>query len=978
MKLDDTVYFEKFDISQTAGCLTPYVIDIPSHSLATPSTIKLQLLSATPTVAILNFIQVDILTLTARANNMKCVPAFKMGTVSADHSAHSLPGKYPPVVSTNTANDQMIALDGSGSHTHFFNPELDVIGKLTSVQWTETKTNAVISNTLRFTHGFKTGDTQLKLKVTDNACDSHEAVTTITVDPPIRSGVYCEYFNLRGDQNAGNINLASYLNNDKVVQFAHVVPSFRPNFFSSPLAFLRFVVRCTGTVKDIAQSSTISADTAGSGIVAVFSKSGAQLLRGFGTASGSISPAMNQVRIVYARTTVSTRASLEVKINGKVPLRKSVSHDVRGIIPVITGIYPSIIPVNGKGARLRITGFGLFPTATVTIGTSTVKVVAGAGGGTETELSLAAPVSNVGKAVQLFVTNSAGKRTSNSLTLTYKGNVGICNQLPIFDKQSLTVAQAGRLDSGQPTEIDWLRQPTSVAIGPDNRLYIGSMNGSVAVLGYDVKRLTVQTYCYANSLIDRSFVDDDGNTSPRSILGITFNPAHGDQVLPYVSTTTLNYWKASRISRGNNKAWRNGAIQRLKLTNNPSEFLVGKRSGVCLTLDTTILTGLPVGNGGSHSVNALQFNDQGDLLVAVGGNTNMGLPGVGMGSTWESPLSGSIIILPLSASPKLPVEVKYDGGNAPHTAKLGSNNIVRTFVTGLRNTFAMHVALDGTVYAVDQGPGCSLGGAPASCATFSASEYVKRGGVDAEEDWPSPFKGDEGLCSGTRREDKVLKITQGAFYGHANFARGECQWVDVLTGKTLDGKSVKGYVKPLGILDASVTSVVEYATNGRFCGMLKGRLVLSNYRGVSIHVMDRDGKQSMKLRDGGGTSFVEDVFGQLVFPRLTARSVDVYVPADNAGSFRAFGVQPRRLRRNGGVSVFVGGLGLVGSGGKLLIKEVWIGNSKCSAVKVESDGVLKCTAPGRTGAGGKLVDVRLVHVDGRQATLKQGVSYLNI
>ncbi len=44
-----------------------------------------------------------------------------------------------------------------------------------------------------------------------------------------------------------------------------------------------------------------------------------------------------------------------------------------------------------------------------------------------------------------------------------------------------------------------------------------------------------------------------------------------------------------------------------------------------------------------HAVNGGTFLDDGTLLIAVGGMTNQGMPGVQMGGLPESPLSGAIL-----------------------------------------------------------------------------------------------------------------------------------------------------------------------------------------------------------------------------------------------------------------------------------------------------------------------------------------------
>lgn len=55
-----------------------------------------------------------------------------------------------------------------------------------------------------------------------------------------------------------------------------------------------------------------------------------------------------------------------------------------------------------------------------------------------------------------------------------------------------------------------------------------------------------------------------------------------------------------------------------------------------------MISGLPVSNQ-DHGVNGLNFLDDGTLLIAVGGMTNQGYPGLKMGGLPESPLGGAIL-----------------------------------------------------------------------------------------------------------------------------------------------------------------------------------------------------------------------------------------------------------------------------------------------------------------------------------------------
>ena len=79
----------------------------------------------------------------------------------------------------------------------------------------------------------------------------------------------------------------------------------------------------------------------------------------------------------------------------------------------------------------------------------------------------------------------------------------------------------------------------------------------------------------------------------------------------------------------------------------PYSGQISTLEGPIFALVTPLVTNLPVSNH-DHSVNGMVFDNNGDLYVCVGGNTNAGIPSVGIGELPETPLSGAVIKVALS------------------------------------------------------------------------------------------------------------------------------------------------------------------------------------------------------------------------------------------------------------------------------------------------------------------------------------------
>jgi len=231
--------------------------------------------------------------------------------------------------------------------------------------------------------------------------------------------------------------------------------------------------------------------------------------------------------------------------------------------------------------------------------------------------------------------------------------------------------------------------PTAVAVGPDGRLYVGTLAAGILVADVDYATHTVRSSCGSGSV-----------GAHRSILGVAFNPLDwvaGAPVRVHVATSTLYWGRDKRLPAAS--GWRNGAVEAYTA-------VPPRAGGVCLVKAATVVSGLPVSDH-DHAVNGLAFNADGDLFIQVGGVTNVGLPSAPFESLHESVLSAATLKAETSKGPAFDGAVTYSPSDDPATAVQVGGKDVSVFASGLRNSLSVLPHSNGQVYATDNG---TLGG----------------------------------------------------------------------------------------------------------------------------------------------------------------------------------------------------------------------------------------------------------------------------
>lgn len=312
----------------------------------------------------------------------------------------------------------------------------------------------------------------------------------------------------------------------------------------------------------------------------------------------------------------------------------------------------------------------------------------------------------------------------------------------------LAFATHGQVFTSSLLGMETSQNPTSLAWGPDKRLYVLEVTGDINI--YTITRSGPNNYSVtATETVSMVRTiqnhNDDGTVhvaSPlrRQATGIVVT---GTATTPVVYVTSSDYrvgggWPVSMGDK--NLDTNSGVISRL--TKNGSTWS-----------KVDLIRGLPRSEE-NHAVNGMFLDEENHMLyVAVGGHTNGGAPSSGFAFICEFALSAAILMVDLNMIDTMPVLVDtssgasyvynlptvddptrsnangiddpmdpdYDGvdihdpfgGNdGLNQARLVEGGPVQIFATGFRNPYDVVITRLGHVYAWDNGPNIGWGGPP--------------------------------------------------------------------------------------------------------------------------------------------------------------------------------------------------------------------------------------------------------------------------
>lgn len=529
---------------------------------------------------------------------------------------------------------------------------------------------------------------------------------------------------------------------------------------------------------------------------------------------------------------------------------------------------------------------------------------------TSTEIVLLSPAHAAG-AVPVTVETPAG--TSGAKTFTY--NAG--GPPPISFNLS-TVATVLR--------------PTCATWGPDGRLYVGRRFGQITALTFDDDYNVTAQVDYAGVAA----------LSSHEILGITTHP--WDPPSPV------------RLYVAHSELYAQGGGPFTQYAPYPGQVSV--LEGPAFNVATPVITGLPTSNH-DHAVNGLVFDNNGDLLMAMGSNTNAGVAIAAFGGMDESPLSASVLKARTS-KPGFNGAVTYVEtlGGAPNDDQgdgalvdVAPGVHVGVHAPGLRNPFDLVYTTRGRLYCADNGPNTTFG--PASTGPLTQT------GGDAS----SP--------------DEFMLVEQGSYYGHPNRNRGRTDARQNIYSNTTTPSIPGVFTQNLTQLSSSQNGIDEYRATA-FQSQLRGDLLVQRWNGVATRLELSDDGRSLTA----STPVVPttSALGLLMGPRGTVvlldfsgNAIKVLQPSDvSVTGMVAWDVFPWRAPASGGTPFVIGGHGF----GPLGSTSVTFDGAPAT-INAVTPGRIEGTLPAAPSIHTDLVDI-VVSSGGSQSVLTAGFRWLMV
>ncbi len=387
--------------------------------------------------------------------------------------------------------------------------------------------------------------------------------------------------------------------------------------------------------------------------------------------------------------------------------------------------------------------------------------------------------------------------------------------------------------------------PTAMAYGPDDRLYVGTVTGMIYAFTLDHE---------SQAVVAQHNIGGVNNTL---LLGLAIDPSSTpDNVVLWAGVSDVDQGHAAANS---------GRIVKL--------------SGPDFSVVQNVIIGLPRAIA-NHSTNHIHFGPDGRLYIAQGGNTGAGAANDGnseFGPRPEQPLSAALLVADVFAP-------GFDGDCTPALdadgAQMDATGIAQTdipcdvevYASGLRNSYDFVFHSNSETYATDNGLGVEgtfpeLHPDPLTWEPQNGCEGPLRGLEAIEANNP-----------GTR-PDLLVHVVPGAYHGHPNPARGECVYfgANPTSGADYGVPSGSGspfasdtskypvgvqpeanYIPPMYSLgyNRSSDGIIEYTSNA-FCGVLKGELLITYYS-------SSDQVRRVKLSPDG-----QSVLSEQTLPRTT-------------------------------------------------------------------------------------------------------------
>lgn len=806
----------------------------------------------------------------------------------------------PFVIDYNGDGAETVPLDGSKSHTH------QLGGQLTRFEWRDGAGN-LFSTDQAPSPNFNLGDVRVCLTIFDNNTPPESLTDCFEtkVVPPnnVPYALLYYYEKPAGDY---SFDLANPPGPADYVQYS---ATLRIQEGASRINFSPYdrdvMVRAKARINIPEAGRYVFAITGGEDRLL--------LINGEAYSGGAINLPAGLAQI-DARFEVDSIANLPLEVRyareGEEPAFITfdrITHDQTTEPPVITAA--SNQGSSGGGQPVEITGFFFFPSNQVSVVWGDITLSGSQLTVTPTSIRFSAPPGN--GQVQAYVVNPAGQ--SNRIFYTYTDSAAI----PI----NFVVQQGVVTGFANPTRAAW---------GPDGRLYVADLNGFITAIEFNDNYGVVSSVKY----------DGVSKTTSKNILGIAFNPhdvANPPKI--YVAHNALYY---------------NGGFCFTGFS--PYSGVISTITGPNFNTPVPIITGLPVSNH-DHGINGMAFDHKGDLFIAVGGNTNAGIPDCNIGGLQESPLSGAVLKAEIS-KPNFNGNILYrlTSSGAQNNDQVSGGVVdvipgvdVRVFAHGLRNTFDIEFTQEGRLYAVDNGADPGFGN-----ASYGPTQQG-----------PAPDANDE-----------LNLLIDGMYYGHPNHNRARYdarQYVYYPPSAPSDPNVER---QPLLQFNYSTNGLTQYRAQ-TFRGAMRNHLVAQIWNSDTVRIrLNADGTavtqsavQPWKLN---ALDILHLPGGVLMGVDYSGNKLNIARPSDaGAVGLTVYDIFPYRAHTRGGQPFVIGG---VNFGTNPAAVSVQIGGVPATITSV-SNTRIKGILPARPSAPESLLPVS-VTVAGNTAFIPQAFRYV--
>ncbi|MBD2358949.1 DUF4347 domain-containing protein [Tolypothrix sp. FACHB-123] len=502
-----------------------------------------------------------------------------------------------------------------------------------------------------------------------------------------------------------------------------------------------------------------------------------------------------------------------------------------------------------------------------------------------------------------------------------------------FTKKIVDITNANDPSITADDNIPNVANPTVGAWGPDGRLYVGFYDGSIRAYTFDdnYNVTAIQAINTIKGLYNAQ------------ILGLAFNP----------------YDKEPKIYVSHSKLYANGGGAFPETQLSPYSGEVSVLSGANFTTRQSLISGIGVSNH-DHGVNGLEFDNNGDLYILVGSNTNAGITANEIGGVPESYFTAAMLKAEIT-KPNFNGKIEYTvpagsivptsfpSGYTPppgetigaedHQLNGGVANVVpgvdvSVYASGLRNSFDLVYTTKGKIYATDNGANAGFG-------DFSTSATTQ-----------SPMTGGS--------PDELNLIVEGAYYGSPNRNRGRTDDRQNVYYDANDPTIPGVHNAPLATATASTNGIIEYRAT-TFNGQLRGNLLAQDWNGSIFRFrMNADGTQVIQKDTMAGVLDGLDLLagpgGTLLSVDLSENAIAVATPNDAAAiNMTVYDIFPWRAPASSGQSFVLGGDNF----GTLTDTTVTVGGIAAQLSYV-SDNRIKGILPTLTPTGGDLLDIQVM------------------